>query len=93
MSQGIDCDSLCEDTKYLIDIKEEPFDAPSVTDIAIKHDSPCATVTAEIDIKEEPWEIIDVYDLNLEMRSYDSRNVKSNSSHSNSMVCIIKYSF
>ena len=44
MSQNIVCDSSCDDAKYLIDIKEEPLDAFSVTNIdSSKHGSPCAT--------------------------------------------------
>ena len=92
MNQSIVCGSPCEDTKYSIDIKEEPLDAPSVTDIdTIKHDSPCAIMKDEIDIKETLLECIDESNLNFEMRSYDPLNLNPNSS--NSKVGSIKYSF
>ena len=53
MSQSIVCNNPCEDTKFSTDIKDEPLDAPSVTNIDnIKPDSPCSTITDEIDIKE-----------------------------------------
>ena len=64
MSQSIVCDGLFGDSKYLINIKEEPLDASSVTDIdSIKQDSPYATIEDEIDIKEESLESIDDSDL------------------------------
>ena len=89
MSQSIVCDSPCADTKYLTDIKEEPLEAPSVTDIdSIKHDSSCATIKDEIYIKEEPLDTIDESDLNLEMRRTDPLNLNS----SNSKVCGLKQS-
>ena len=88
MSLSIVCDSPCEDTKYLIDIKEEPLEALSVTDIdSVKHDSSCATIKDEIYIKEESLDTIDESDLNLEMRSTDPLNPNS----SNSKVCGLKY--
>ena len=88
MSQSIVSDSSCEDTKYLIDITEEPLDSPSVTDIdSIKLDGSCATIKDEIDIKEEPLDTIDESDLSLETRSTDPLSPNS----SNSKVCGLKY--
>ena len=89
MSQSIVCDSPCEDTKYLINIKKEPLEALSVTDIdSIKHDSPCATIKDEIDIKEEPFDTIDESDLNIEMKSTGPLIPNP----SNSKVCDLKQS-
>ena len=66
MSQSIVCNNPCEDTKFSTGIKEEPLNAPSVTNIDnIKPDSPCSTITDEIDIKEEPLESIDEFGLKM----------------------------
>ena len=86
MSQSIVCDSSCEDTTYLIDIKEELLDVASATDIdSIKHDRLCATMKDEIDIKEEPLNNVDEFDLNFDIRN--SEPLKSSSK-----VCGIKHS-
>ena len=79
MSQNIVYDSSCEDTKYLITIKEETLDVPSVTDIdSIRHDGLCATIKDEIYIKEETLDNVDESDLNFEMKN--SAPLKLNSS-------------
>ena len=66
-----------------MDIKEEPVDALSVTDIDIKHDSPCAIIEDEIDIKEEPLESIEESECNFKM----SNSNPLNSNLSYSKVC------
>ena len=86
MSQNIVCDSPCEDTTCFIGIKEEPLNAPSVTDISsIKHDSPCAIIKDEIDSKEESLEGIHESDLNFEMKISDHLNLNA----PNSKVCVV----
>ena len=70
MSQIIVCDNSCEDTKYLIDFKEEPVDGSSVTDIdCIKQDSFCATIKDEIYIKEETLDNVAETDFNFKIES------------------------
>ena len=88
MSQSIGFDRPCEDTKYSIDIKEEPLDANSGTVIDnIKPDSPCSNIKDEIYIKEDPLESIDECELNVELRSSDPLEPNS----SNLQVCGIHY--
>ena len=88
MSENIVCNSPCEDSKYLIDIKEEPLDASLVADFdGIRHDISSTTVKVEICIKEEHLETVDESDFNFEMVTSN----RLNPSASNLKVCDLKY--
>ena len=85
MNENIVYNSSCEDNKYLIDIKEEPLDASSVTDNGtIEHGSRRLIIQDGINVKEELLESMDESDFDFKMGLFNLLKL-------NSQVCGINY--